>query len=282
MKPIVFYGTINLESDILYVQSNKDYYSVDDTFTLKINDSSFGIKSIKEDKKWFKFDKSKRHDGEIYLSIENDKKEIFNKDNIEVILKEFNTESYPSVTSVGKNYEAGEILSIEGYGGSAKIEIVEVNDKGEVTLAKAHEESSFFVDGYRSFFPEGGSGEGLEIVCEMIENNKKTVLEKNVLNSFFSDGKILINFEYEIPEFVETGEIKLNRNTITLDKPCPKDLSRGAMCICQKIEYTEKLGIPLVEKGTINSYNLYNRGADIIERQFLELEKRIEKLESRL
>ena len=106
MKPIVFYGTINLESDILYVQSNKDYYSVDDTFTLKINDSSFGIKNIKEDKKWFKFDKSKRHDGEIYLSIENDKKEIFNKDNIEVILKEFNTESYPSVTSVGKNYEA--------------------------------------------------------------------------------------------------------------------------------------------------------------------------------
>ena len=84
MKPIVFYGTINLESDILYVQSNKDYYSVDDTFTLKINDSSFGIKNIKEDKKWFKFDKSKRHDGEIYLSIENDKKEIFNKDNIEV------------------------------------------------------------------------------------------------------------------------------------------------------------------------------------------------------
>ena len=80
MKPIVFYGTINLESDILYVQSNKDYYSVDDTFTLKINDSSFGIKNIKEDKKWFKFDKSKRHDGEIYLSIENDKKEIFNKE----------------------------------------------------------------------------------------------------------------------------------------------------------------------------------------------------------
>ena len=29
MKPIVFYGTINLESDILYVQSNEDYYSVD-------------------------------------------------------------------------------------------------------------------------------------------------------------------------------------------------------------------------------------------------------------
>ena len=35
-----------------------------------------------------------------------------------------------------------------------------------------------------------------------------------------------------------------------------------------------------MEKGTINAYNLYNRGAQIIEDKIFELEKRIDELES--
>ena len=90
-----------------------------------------------------------------------------------------------------------------------------------------------------------------------------------------------INFEYEVPEFIEQGQIKVFRTKITLDKPCEEDLSEGVLCVAQKIDYTEKLGIPMVEQGTINSYNLYNQGAAIIEKKLLELENRIQILESR-
>ena len=40
--------------------------------------------------------------------------------------------------------------------------------------------------------------------------------------------------------------------------------------------------IPIVERGTINAFKIYNEGATIIEDKFMELEKRIIDLESRL
>jgi hypothetical protein len=40
--------------------------------------------------------------------------------------------------------------------------------------------------------------------------------------------------------------------------------------------------IPIVERGTINAFKMYNEGAMIIEDKFMELEKRIIELESRI
>ena len=282
MKPIIFYGTIEEGSSTLIAQSSKEYYSIDNTFSIKVNDSGFNIQKIEKEEKWLEFKISKRHSGEVYLLIKSEQKELFKKDSIEIILKEYNSEESPTIAQSGSGYKSGEKLTIEGYGGKADINIKEVNEKGEVVSIEAVTQSSFFVNGYRSFFPEGGSGEGFEIVSEMIDSNKKTIIEKNVLNSFYTNKTGLINFEYEIPEYIESGEIKLKRTIITLDNPCDRDFSKVTMCVCQKIDYTEKLGIPLVQKGTINSYNLYNEGASIIERQFLELERRIEMLESKL
>ena len=122
MKPIIFYGTIEEGSSTLIAQSSKEYYSIDNTFSIKVNDSGFNIQKIKKEEKC------------------------------------------PTIAQSGSGYKSGEKLTIEGYGGKADINIKEVNEKGEVVSIEAVTQSSFFVNGYRSFFPEGGSGEGFEIV----------------------------------------------------------------------------------------------------------------------
>ena len=281
MKPIVFFGTVEEGTNTLFVESNKNYHTVSNDFSLRIKEGHFEISNIEKEENWLRFKKVKRHTGETYLLIEGNQKQIYKKDNIEIILEEYKPSPYPMIAQAGKNYKAKEDLKIQGYGGSAVIKILEVNEKGEAILCEAEPTENFFAEGHKSFFPDGGSGEGLEVVCDMVESDKRTILDKTVKNSYFAEGKNFINFEYEVPEFIEQGQIKVFRTKISLDKPCEEDLSEGVLCVAQKIDYTEKLGIPMVEQGTINSYNLYNQGAAIIEKKLLELENRIQILESR-
>ena len=91
-----------------------------------------------------------------------------------------------------------------------------------------------------------------------------------------------MDFEYEIPEYIEGGQIKIYRPTCTLDKKNLQDLEDQIVCIAQRVNYTPKMQIPIVQKGTINAYKMYNEGATIIEDKFMELEKRIIELESRI
>ena len=48
MKPIIFYGTIEEGSSTLIAQSSKEYYSIDNTFSIKVNDSGFNIQKIEK------------------------------------------------------------------------------------------------------------------------------------------------------------------------------------------------------------------------------------------
>ena len=91
-----------------------------------------------------------------------------------------------------------------------------------------------------------------------------------------------INFEYPLDEGVEDGEIKIKRTTITLNENFTSNYNFWITCLAQVIEFTPKLNIPIVKKGTINAYNLYNEGSSIIEDKLIELENRIIELENKL
>ncbi len=52
--------------------------------------------------------------------------------------------------------------------------------------------------------------------------------------------------------------------------------------MAEKKEFTNKLKIPIVKRGTINAYNLYNEGSQLIEDKLIELENRLIDLENRI
>ena len=66
-------------------------------------------------------------------------------------------------------------------------ESISQNLNSQLVKAEIKTESSFFQEGYKNFTPEGGSGEGLEIVCEMIENNKRKIIEKTAKEPLFKE-----------------------------------------------------------------------------------------------
>ena len=135
---------------------------------------------------------------------------------------------------------------------------------------------------YISINPEGGSGEELDIEIKIQNSSVKKTLEKTIKTSIFQNRAGYINFEYPLDEGVEDGEIKIKRTTITLNENCASNYNFGITCLAQVIEFTPKLNIPIVKKGTINAYNLYNEGSSIIEDKLIELENRIIELENKL
>jgi len=283
MKPITFLAFIEEGSDKLIVGSQKDPLFLTEKFSIRIQDEFFEIKEINKKEKWLQFKTVKSPDEKSYIYIKDlNEKEIYKKDYLEIHLKEHKINGAFSIPAPGSGYKQNDEIKILGFGGAGLVLVEEVNKDGGVARAKIKTESSFFQEGYKSFTPEGGSGEGLEIVCEMIENNKRTIIEKTAKEPLFKEKRNYIDFEYNLPDFVKKGEIKIHRTEITLGKKCKDNLLGGFICIAQKVDYTEKLGIPVVEKGTINAYNLYNQGSAIVEKKILELEKRIDQLESRI
>lgn len=283
MKPVSFFASINKGDNLLKCQARDSYVTVNDDFTVKIRESSYKIKEISNSEKWLEFQIAKRHDGSQYLEIKDSKEKIFfSKDNIKIVLKQYESENNPSISESGQNYKVGDELSVEGYGGEAVAVVRQTDEQGGVVSVDLENIRPFYVDYYRELKTEGGSGEGCVLNALLSENNQKTTIEKTVVNSYYSNSRNYINFEYEIPEYVTEGEINFKRSVIILEEPSKEDVPFGALCIAQKIDFSEKLNIPFVEKGTINAYNLYNRGAQIIEDKIFELEKRIDELESRL
>ena len=185
------------------------------------------------------------------------------------------------ITEGGQGYEEGQVIPHEEYGGKCNIRIDKV-EGGKVTSGHIESLESFFAKDYREIKPDSDFGEGLEILVEFIDSKKVTSVEKNIKSCTFSRGNNYINLEYPIPSFIEEGKIKIYRSILTLDKQNLKEFGGQTVCIAQKVDFTPIMKIPIVERGTINAFKIYNEGATIIEDKFMELEKRIIDLESRL
>jgi hypothetical protein len=282
MKPITFLGSINNESDILIAESKKDYLTVRDDFSLRIDNEFYDIESIKEEERQFKFNIARKHDEEAYLMIPNlSEKKIYKKDFLEIILTEYDAERVPRIVDKGKGYKKGEKLLFEGFEGVFTLSINEVNKEGSIVSVDIETNKSFLSPGYKEITPSGGSGKGHKLIVEMKDNGKRMVTGKYVRESLFDKRANYINFEYNLPDFIEKGEIKIYRTEIKLGKKYEGNNLESVICIAQKADYTEKFGIPIAERGTINAYKLYNQGAQIIEDKITELESRIIELESR-
>ena len=281
MKLVNFSASIDKGSNKLLCQSDKNFLTINESFSVRIEDEYYSIREIKKEEIWFDFSQITQDDKKYIVITDLDKAQFFSRDFVEMYIKEYAIEKHAMIADGGSGYEEGQVIVHEEYGGKCNVNIRKVED-GKVTSVSLDNVENFFVSGHREISPQGAGGKDLKIVVEFTDTKKIKVIEKNVRSSAFAKGANYISFEYPIPEFVPEGQIKIYRSTITLDKENLKDFDGQIICIAQKIDQTPKMKIPIVERGTINAFKMYNEGAMIIEDKFIELEKRIIELESRI
>ena len=282
MKLVNFCAYIDKGSDQLICQSDKNFLSIDESFSIRIEDESYEIREIKKEEVWYSFKNIKNQEKQ-YLSISGaPANKLFPKDFAEIYLSQYSVREFGMIVENGEGYQENEVIVFEDFGGKCNLRIDGVNESGGVTSLHIDHIEDFYISGHREIEFSSIKGKGCKIVIELADTKKKKVLPKNIKTCFFSRGVYYIDFEYEIPEYIEGGQIKIYRSTCTLDKKNLQDLEGQIVCIAQKVNYTPKMQIPIVQKGTINAYKMYNEGATIIEDKFMELEKRIIELESRI
>jgi len=282
MKLVNFCAYIDKGSDQLICQSDKNFLSIDESFSVRIEDESYEIREVKKEEAWYSF-KNIKNQGKQYLSISGaPANKLFPKDFAEIYLSQYSVREFGMIVENGEGYQENEVIVFEDFGGKCNLRIDGVNESGGVTSLHIDHIEDFYISGHREIEFSSIKGKGCKIVIELADTKKKKVLPKNIKTCFFSRGVYYIDFEYEIPEYIEGGQIKIYRSTCTLDKKNLQDLEGQIVCIAQRVNYTPKMQIPIVQKGTINAYKMYNEGATIIEDKFMELEKRIIELESRI
>ena len=282
MKLVNFCAYIDKGSDQLICQSDKNFLSIDESFSVRIEDESYEIREIKKEEVWYSFKNIKNQEKQ-YLSISGaPANKLFPKDFAEIYLSQYSVREFGMIVENGEGYQENEVIVFEDFGGKCNLRIDGVNESGGVTSLHIDHIEDFYISGHREIEFSSIKGKGCKIVIELADTKKKKVLPKNIKTCFFSRGVYYIDFEYEIPEYIEGGQIKIYRSTCTLDKKNLQDLEGQIVCIAQRVNYTPKMQIPIVQKGTINAYKMYNEGATIIEDKFMELEKRIIELESRI
>ena len=282
MKLVNFCAYIDKGSDQLICQSDKNFLSIDESFSVRIEDESYEIREIKKEEVWYSF-KNIKNQEKRYLSTSGaPANKLFPKDFAEIYLSQYSVREFGMIVENGEGYQENEVIVFEDFGGKCNLRIDGVNESGGVTSLHIDHIEDFYISGHREIEFSSIKGKGCKIVIELADTKKKKVLPKNIKTCFFSRGVYYIDFEYEIPEYIEGGQIKIYRPTCTLDKKNLQDLEDQIVCIAQRVNYTPKMQIPIVQKGTINAYKMYNEGATIIEDKFMELEKRIIELESRI
>ena len=143
----------------------------------------------------------------------------------------------------GEGYQENEVVVFEDFGGKCNLRIDGVNENGGVTSLHIDHVEDFYISGHREIEFSSMEGKGCKIVIELADTKKKKVLPKNIKTCSFSRGVYYVDFEYEIPEYIEGGQIKIYRPTCTLDKKNLQDLEDQIVCIAQRVNHTPKMQI---------------------------------------
>ena len=86
MKLVNFCAYIDKGSDQLICQSDKNFLSIDESFSVRIEDESYEIREVKKEEAWYSFKNIKNQEKQ-YLSISGaPANKLFPKDFVEIYL----------------------------------------------------------------------------------------------------------------------------------------------------------------------------------------------------
>lgn len=283
MSILNFTGKIIKNSKILKVHSKGKFPQIDKSHHVRIFDEVFNIEKIQNQEKWFDFKTEVGHDGDIFLVVENSKlDDIMENDTLEIIVPEFVAEEKCNVVNGGKGYGLEDVMIFEGYEGKVYIKPSKISQGGVIEEAAVITEKNFLCKDNIVTEIDGGSGDGLEIEIKLTDSNEKSMASRQVKEVIFEKKNSYIRLEYDLPQKIEKGSIKLFRTLVTFKQACLQRDYSFANCIAEKTSFTPRYKIPIVKPGTINAPLLFNEGAIIIEKKIIELENKIRELEKRI
>jgi len=288
MKPEAFEAAIKSNTDRLYVIGNRKivckngaflsignnqvYYQLENSEIINIKRSFTGAKKV--------------------ITIKGDfTYKIAAGDTLEITFSEHEAYSYSNIKQDNNfKYNTGDLIYSQGgicssdrrniTGEYTEFTVTKVDPKGKILEMSISSPGKYIAPPQNPVKVMNDTGEFITVDVEYDEAESSSVLEKDVKKATFSDGKTQIELQYPIPDTVTEGLLSLKKQVIILNKKYGMPSVENVPCELS-FDFSPIAKIPLLSHESLNPYAMYNEGIKMIEKKFIDMEKRISNLENR-
>jgi hypothetical protein len=216
-------------------------------------------------------------------------------DNIKIFYNRYELDSILSITSAGKGYNEGEIVTISGGVPSVnnidgqvyptRLVINIVNPEGGiVSLSKTDSnENGDYINTPVGDLELIGSknGKNAQIRCQFKIIPSSLSIDRTVREISYQDGKTKIILDYSIDPNITNGNLSLEKWEAHLAYPFIGESRNNVPYEIFK-DFTPNLNLPLLLKNSRSNELLYNQGMFLIDAEISSLRKTVEELKSKL
>jgi uncharacterized protein YuzE len=192
-----------------------------------------------------------------------------------------------TISEGGKNYEEGQILtleggsckfnSIDGIDVPAKFEVEEVGENGEVINIKIENAGMYVELPTKKYNCTGGTGEGMELSVNSNLSESRSLEERTVVDIQHRKGSTEIHINQALPPKTKSGNISIKKWEISLDSEYLSHSKYNAPYEIIK-DFTPHLKLPIIRGDLSSGHILYNESIALLDKKIKELEEKIDDL----
>tara|TARA_R110002051_G_scaffold324030_1_gene419725 strand:- start:729 stop:1595 length:867 start_codon:yes stop_codon:yes gene_type:complete len=287
MKSQFFKGTINEGSNELYASSEYNVDARNGTF-VKIgeNEIFYQIETSKE------LNLKKRFESHVnHLTIKGDYRyKISPGDNAKLYFNETEAVSVTKIVNGGKNHHFGNLFYVKGgflsntsdklNGQPTILKVTSTKKNKSVQEVQIENPGRYLTPPENPVTAKDEDGNVIQLEMEFDQAAETSIFERDFKNVQYKDGKTFLHLNYAFPEEVKTGELILSKSVIYLSREYAASSVTNTACqTCEDFSPINK--IPLMPPRTISAHSIYNKAMETIDQRFLEMEKRLTRLENR-
>ena len=270
----------NSESNFKHIKTNSSIRIGDseDFYTIKKIEPVFYVKPFSGQQKQIKLNE------DIGVGITYG-------DQLVLSFKEYQLLTVVKVSSKGRNYAAGDIVSIKGGNAvvdavtgekqAPRLKVEKVNDAGGILKLKIEEKGKYLKTPEKAcdVISLAKNGRGCVLIVEYKLTDERKIIERLVTQKTINDGETFLTLNYPIPENVTQGKLSIHKWKLILDSPFKDKTQINAPFEILK-DLTPELGLPLLAQGSISTEKIFNLAMRQLSKKIKALEKRILDLES--
>jgi|TARA_Y100000361_G_C11158826_1_gene345850 hypothetical protein len=288
MRPEVFEASIKNNTDRLYVIGNRKVVCKNGAFIhIGGNQVHYQLENTESLNIKRKFTVS----GQSIQTKNDFTYRISPSDILNITFNEYEACDFKNVKDNNKfKYKIGDLIYSQGgvassskdnlTGENTEFNVTKVDAKGNILEISISSPGKYVTPPQNPVKLLHDSGEFITADVEYEEAESSSILERDIKSIVYNEGKTSIEFHYPLPQDVKEGEFAITKQVIILNKKY--SLPSAELIPCEMtFDFSPVAKIPLLSNNSSNPYAMYNEGIKMIEKKFIEMEKRISNLENR-
>lgn len=197
-------------------------------------------------------------------------------DILKISYKEYEAKFVINILNEGSAYEEGDevnakdgILSIDistGGGHPTIFNISQSSISGNVKQIGIKDSGRYIIPPNNPVYTYSKRGDGLELEVKYLELSNRSILEREITDIYFSEGKTFIMLNYSLPPNLSCGKLSVEKHALILSEFYTGNTSKNINYQIFR-DFTPNLKLPLLVKNSLSPEAIFNRALFILDKE---------------